>query len=170
MKTALITACLLFAGPTALAGEISDLYDAPEGGPKDVQLLDGHVAAEDHGISEFGIERSACFGACPIYTFIVRSDGRFRYTGVRYVDRVGTFAGSVPVWEFDRLARFIDESGYAGLKDGYAEAVTDNATVYTMAVMNGRRKIVSNYADAGPTSLWAVEALIDHLLVHAIWD
>jgi hypothetical protein len=39
------------------------------------------------------------------------------------------------------------------LKDGYSAAITDNPTVYTMVVMNGRRKIVSNNAGAGPATL-----------------
>jgi hypothetical protein len=48
--------------------------------------------------------------------------------------------------------------------------VTDNPTVYTTVVMDGKRKVVSNYANAGPTKLWAIEQLIDKLLLEAKWD
>ena len=34
----------------------------------------------------------------------------------------------------------------------------------------GRRKTVRNYGNAGPTKLWAVEQLIDKLLLEAKWD
>jgi hypothetical protein len=56
------------------------------------------------------------------------------------------------------------------LADAYTIAVTDNPTVYTTVVMNGQRKIISNYANAGPKTLWAIEELIDHLLDKATWN
>ena len=56
------------------------------------------------------------------------------------------------------------------LEDGYTGLDTDNPTTYTMVVMNGKRKTVSNYANAGPTKLWAIEQLIDDLMAKAKWD
>ena len=38
-----------------------------------------------------------------------------------------------------------------------------------MVVRNGKRKTVSNYANAGPMKLWAIESLIDDLLRNAQW-
>jgi len=55
------------------------------------------------------------------------------------------------------------------LKDTYMRGITDSSTTYTMIVMNGKQKIISDYARSGPTKLWAIEELIDHLLVGAKW-
>jgi hypothetical protein len=106
MIRVLLAASLMIGCSTALAGETHDLYDAPGSGPKDVQHLTPPRGAGDHGISELGIERSARFGRCPVYTFIVSNDGTFRYTDVSYVDHMGEFTGTVPVQEFDWLAQF----------------------------------------------------------------
>jgi hypothetical protein len=42
--------------------------------------------------------------------------------------------------------------------------------VYTSVTKRDRRKVIRNYANAGPTKLWAIEQLIDKLLLEAEWD
>lgn len=162
-------ALLLMSATAASAGEIQDLR-RNSGVAAVEQAGSSFGEAADHGITEIGIERTACYGWCPIYTFIIKSDGNFRYTGEDYVKRKGSFTGTVPKYDFNMLAQFIALSGYVALADGYTNTVTDNPTVFTMVVMNGQRKIVSNYANAGPKELWAIEELIDHLLDKATWN
>ena len=43
------------------------------------------------------------------------------------------------------------------------------AITYTTVVMNGKRKVIRNYANAGPTTLWAIEQLIDSLMTKVKW-
>jgi len=123
-----------------------------------------------HGISEIGIERTRCYGRCPAYTFIVQSNGTFRYTGRSGVERIGEFTGKIAPYYFEPLARFVKEASFFEMEDDYDRSVTDNPTTYTTAVADGKRKLVRNYAHAGPNKLWAIEQLIDGLLVHAEWD
>ncbi len=155
------------------AGELTDLHrELAPGTVGDYRTSRTHdeVASTSHGITEIGIERTACFGPCPIYTFIVKSDGTFRYTGEGHVDRKGEFTGRIHRWYFNNLAQFLKDAGYGELEDAYSRRVTDHATVYTTVVLNGKRKVVRNYANAGPTKLWAIEQLIDSLLSEAAWD
>lgn len=154
------------------AGELADLHkrlDRDGGVAPAVRNFEDMRAAR-HGVTEMGIERGGCFGRCPAYTFIVKSDGTFRYTGTAYVERVGSFTGKINKWQFDQLAWFVRDNGYMNLENKYALRVTDLSTVYTTAVINGRRKVISNYASAGPSKLWAVEQLIDGLLTKAEWS
>lgn len=120
-------------------------------------------------ISEIGIERTGCFGSCPAYTLIVSSNGSFRYKGEKHVERIGEFSGKVSIAQFNQLAQFIMDSDYLGLEDSYHPMITDCPTVFTTVVANGKRKVVSNYANGGPTKLWAIEQLIDHLMLGAEW-
>lgn len=171
MKT--LTVGLLLIGVwIAFGGEISDVhYKEARGTRGDLRKSRSHaeVASTNHGITEVGIERAGCLGTCPSYTFVVKSDGTFRYRGDEYVERKGEFAGKVSVWKFHNLARFIKDSGYTELEDGYTRAVTDSPTAYTMVVMNGKRKTIRNYANSGPTKLWAIEQLIDDLMSKVEW-
>jgi hypothetical protein len=174
MKTTiLMIAALGAASLLASGGEISSLHrqhTSRASGAWQKSRSHDEVASTNHGITEIGIERTPCFGTCPSYTFIVKSDGTFRYKGERHAERQGEFTGRIAVWQFHQLAQFIKESGYTELEDYYSRTVTDNPTVYTMVVTNDKRKTVSNYANAGPTKLWAIEQLIDGLMAKAKWD
>ena len=77
-------AALLIISSFAFSGEISDYYHTQ---PHDkVTMVENSIHYEmsstNHGITEIGIERSGCLGTCPSYTFILKSDGTFRYKGV----------------------------------------------------------------------------------------
>lgn len=67
------------------AGPIAMLY-AGSGG------LEGGGAfcdtSSQTGISEIAIEGTGCFGSCPIYTLILRSDGTATYMGRRNIRRM----------------------------------------------------------------------------------
>jgi hypothetical protein len=171
---ALITLIILVVATcqSVVAGEIADLHhrlavDKPAAAATGANV---RGTPAPHSITEIGIERAACYGTCPMYTFVVKSDGTCRYRGDDYVERKGQFAGTVPVWRFNQLARFIAESGFLNLRRDYDLEVTDHPSVYTMVVVNGERKVIRNYANAGPPTLWAVEELIDALLAKAEWD
>ncbi len=158
----------------SFAGEISEIYFKNQStnsveDRRNNRAVTSDIVSTNYGITEIGIERSGCFGSCPAYTFIVKSDGSFHYKGENYAERKGDFTGTISVWEFNNLAQFIKESGFVDLKDTYMRGITDSSTTYTMIVMNGKQKIISDYARSGPTKLWAIEELIDHLLVGAKW-
>jgi hypothetical protein len=161
---------LLVASSLALGGEISDYHTKRARDKLDYEQKSrsDEVAFTNHGIIEIGIERSGCYGSCPIYSFIVKNDGTARYNGVEHVERKGAFTGTTPVFYFHSLAQFIRDSGYMELKDIYTSGIRHGSTTYTLVVMNGKRKTVSN-ADAGPTKLWAIEQLIDSLVGKTQW-
>lgn len=175
----LIVLTLLVASSFVRAGEISDYYH--KHAQENTNQVDRfavvlkksrshqQVESTNHGISEIGIERHGCEGACPIYTFVARSDGTFRYKGDKYVERTGEFSGTISVWQFHALARYIRDAGYMSFEEEYEREITDCAVTFTCVVLNGKRKAIRNYADAGPTSLWAIEQLIDDLMAKAEW-
>src|SRR5260221_13524477 len=90
----LTIAVLMAACSSALSGELSDIYFQkvhanPDGWAKArmQSRQAASVVSTNHGVTEFGIERTACFGDCPVYTFIIKSDGSFRYKGEKFVQR-----------------------------------------------------------------------------------
>ena len=101
---------------------------------------------------------------------IIKADGTLRYHGKQHVERKGKHTGQIEQWQFNALAMFIKEAGYMELKPYYTALVTDMPTAYTMVVSGGQRKTVSNYGAVGPAKLWAIEQLIDKLVLEAKWD
>jgi hypothetical protein len=123
------------------------------------------LSADKDQITEVTLERTSCFGACPMYKVTLRRDGTISYNGRRFVELEGVYEGKV--YGFDRLAQLIIASGYFNLKDGYALNATDLPSANTSVVRNGKRKTVTNYGDAGPVELWGIEMAIDGMLKSA---
>ncbi len=128
-----------------------------------------------YGITEIDLEEVACgianggSSGCSSYKAVIKSDCSFQYKGDLDTSRLGTYQGRVSDYDFLALCRFIKESGYMDLKNSYDIPVYDMATTKTSVVMNGKRKSVSNYGDAAPHDVWALEQLIDKLLIEAKW-
>jgi uncharacterized protein DUF6438 len=91
-------------------------------------------------------------------------------TPQQHAKRQGELTGKISQWELNSLLKFIKDSNYFSMRDEYETSVTDNPTVYTYIVMSGKKKIIRNYANSGPTKLWAIQELIDKLLLEAEWD
>jgi hypothetical protein len=118
-------------------------------------------------ITEVTLERTACFGPCPMYTITLRRDGTATYVGRKYTERQGTYTGNF--YGFQRLAQFIESKGYFKLKDKYSTPITDAPGTITSVVRAGRRKTVNNYADSGPVELFAIEKAIDGMVANTKW-
>ncbi len=121
-------------------------------------------------ISEVSLERTRCLTSCPAYSVTIRADGSFSYTGVYNVERMGQHTGQLEVGGLRQVFRYIDEIGFTDFKKSYLSPFLDNATVTTRVTQNGAQKTVTNYANSGPATLWALEELIDMLLETATWD
>ena len=186
MKNVLFRAFSLIAVllvSVVLAGELQNLHSVlaePAPAPKEGKEISPGVTQlpgfeplplpEDYGISEIGIERTRCFGDCPAYTFIVAQDGSFRYVGQYGVEHMGEHTGKVSVGRLNQVMAFIGESGYITYEDTYSASFLDAPTVYSMMVQEGDTKVIENYGNTGPATLWAIEQMIDSLLETAEWD
>ena len=53
-------------------------------------------------ITEIRLERTPCFGGCPVDEVILRPDGTATYVGKRFVDRIGRYRGTFKRERFDR--------------------------------------------------------------------
>jgi hypothetical protein len=186
MKKLLVIAITLTISLT-LAGELATLHqqlgkpstqENPEKShnlPDGMMLLPGTSSGSlpdrsQHGLDEIGLERSQCLVACPAYTVIMSADGTFRYTGVADVERVGEYTGTVEVGQLNQLMSFISESAFTELEDSYSASFLDAPTTYVMVKQGDDTKVIENYANTAPLTVWAIEQLIDDLLETATWN
>ncbi len=130
----------------------------------------GGMKSADHGVTEIHLERTRCYGTCPVYSVTIKNDGSFVYHGKAHVDHIGEYRGTVSKWAFNQLASFIKDADYMNLESNYKSRITDMATVKTAVKMGGEKKTVSNYANAGPAKLWAIEQLIDKIVMEGDWE
>jgi len=122
------------------------------------------------GISEISLERKGCFGSCPIYKVTLKRDGSVVYVGKDFVKRRGTFRGKLHGYYFNQLAELMYRQGFFNLKERYSAPVTDQDTVITSVVRDGKLTSVQNYGGEAPVELWGIESAIDAVVEQVTWE
>lgn len=114
------------------------------------------------------MERSACYGTCPVYSVTVYGNGSVIFEGKQYVEKEGTVSYAVPKEDVRMLVDEFYSIDYFGLKEKYAEKctltgcmqVSDGPTTTTWFTVNGKVKTVRDYFGA-PDKLVELENNID---------
>ena len=133
-------------------------------------------AKPDSDITKIVLERTACFGLCPVYTLTVNRSGKVRFEGRAHVWETGPQSGRISREDFGKLVKKIEEIDFFSLKDRYdgknadgsGVTVTDLPTRKTSVTRGNRTKTVENYF-RGPKGLKELEDLIDELTKSAEW-
>jgi membrane dipeptidase len=111
---------------------------------------------------EITLERTACFGMCPVYKVTLRGDGTVVYEGREFVRLMGTRTWTVDPAAVAALAAEMQQAGYFDLQDSYDARVTDHPTIWTSLTAGGRTKRIKDYV-SGPPKLKEIEAKIDQV-------
>ena len=132
-----------------------------------VGLVAGNGKAESP-VTKISLERTACYGTCPVYKLTVYSDGKVEYEGKDHVKEKGARSSKIDEKFFVRLMKKADEIGFFKLKDRYDGLVTDLPTRITTVTKGDVSKAVRNYY-GGPKGLHDLEQLIDEVTNSAQW-
>jgi hypothetical protein len=117
------------------------------------------VAQEPVRIS---LERTACFGVCPVYTVTVADDGRVTYNGRQFVHVAGAREWRIDKTAVRALASEIEKAGFFDMRDEYTALITDQPTTYTTLTIGSRTKRIKDYYGA-PAALKEIEHRIDEV-------
>jgi uncharacterized protein DUF6438 len=124
------------------------------------------------------LERTACFGSCPVYRVSVFPSGQVTYEGKAHVRRVGSASGQIPQLQLDALLEEIDRSGYFTFAPRYTTGqpacgryATDAPSVITSVTLRGRTHRVEHDYGCGsaPGALVILEQRIDEVAGSAQW-
>jgi hypothetical protein len=74
------------------------------------------------GFTTATFERTPCFGTCPVYRVSVSGSGSVRFEGIRNVDSVGTFTGSISATAVSSLRRAFDDAQYFTRQSLYGQS------------------------------------------------
>ncbi len=78
--------------------------------------------------------------------------------------------GGLPPEQFAKLAKLMETSGFFNLKHGYKRNVTDAGLEMVRVVRQDRPYQVTDYAAAGPLTLWTVQNAIDGVASTIEWE
>jgi hypothetical protein len=76
-------------------------------------------AQPQNQVSEITLERTPCFGACPVDKVTLRADGTALHTGTRFAERLGEYQGLVSTTEYRRLTALLLTQGFFTLPGRY---------------------------------------------------
>ena len=155
---------LLLAGLTACSPHPPAVSGTPSqnGGP-DAAAADPPVVT---------LERTPCFGTCPVYQVAISRSGVVRFIGRNHVTQEGEATAEIPPARVDSLLRELEAGGYFGFADAYVmgspacgQYATDSPTVITSASAGGRTKSIRHDygCNAAPPELGRLERLIDEV-------
>lgn len=130
------------------------------------------------GNTVISLERTPCFGGCPIYTVTLRADGTVRFEGKRFTHVHGVATDSIDPAAVAHLLAGIEDAGFFSLADRYdygeptcTHYVTDQpGAVITVTAGDRSKSIVHDHGCAGaPEQLSEIENRIDRVAGSAQW-
>ena len=127
------------------------------------------------------LERTACYGFCPVYKLTITADGAVVFNGRRFVKQEGATVKSVIsreglkqlMAEFDRVKFFSLEDDYMDNPRVCAENWTDSPSAFTSIRIDGKSKTVRHYHGCRgpkvPKEITELENKIDEIVNTAQW-
>jgi hypothetical protein len=118
------------------------------------------------------LERTACFGRCPIYRVEIRGDGLVTYQGERFVAVTGRRTRRISPAAVRRLMAQFQAANFFALRDEYRAGMTDMPSRIVTLQIGGRGKRVVDYVgeEVGmPHSVTELEQAIDRVAGTAAW-
>jgi len=109
------------------------------------------------------LQRTACFGTCPIYKIEISSDGSGIYTGTRFVENIGVTKFNLSETQLNLILTQAEAIGFTNMKEEYSEPISDLPTTFIQI----KDKRIRDYTGA-PKTLKNLENLIDQLYQDAI--
>ncbi len=138
----------------------ADAAPPPDAAPTGTPALESPLLAS--------LERTACFGFCPVYTVTVHADGSVNYHGERYVVTEGDQTGQLTADQLIALRRAFADAGWDGFDTDYTHRdVTDNPSV----VIRFEDKTVHHYHGdhRAPEALTKLEDRFDEIVDVQQW-
>jgi hypothetical protein len=123
------------------------------------------------------MERSACYGTCPVYTLTIKGDGTLMYEGKDFVKVKGKQVSKISEETVKKLIEEFYDIDYFSLEDSYTYTINDEGiksvvqdlpTTKTSITIEGKTKSVDNYYGA-PEKLKVLEDKIDEMCNSKVW-
>lgn len=131
------------------------------------------VNAQDNNANvAITLERTACFGTCPVYTIIIYDNGDVVYNGQNHVDVMGEQTSQIDPATVALMVKAFETAGYFDWKEAYdTQMVTDLPSAITSVTQAGKTHRINHYAgdNSAPKALAFLELWIDDMTNSQLW-
>jgi len=118
------------------------------------------------------LERTACFGTCPVYSLRIKGDGTVIYSGVDFVKTEGIHETKISMDAINQLILEFEKADYFSLNDSYTSfGASDMPSVNTSISIGGQTKAIEHYHGdrSAPKQLTELENKIDEIVNTEQW-
>lgn len=110
------------------------------------------------------MEKTACYGRCPVYTIKIDKQGTGLFIGVEHTEPLGLYSFRLKKSEMEELHSAFERIGFFGLEDRYYDNISDLPTTYLTYRKESREKKIMDYHGA-PPELKQLESRIQELVL-----
>ena len=122
---------------------------------------------------EITLERTGCYGECPIYKVRISGSGLVRFDGEHFVKASGRHTARVRPAAVRELVAAFEKAGWFRIRRDFSQntcskqcrkgCVTDSPSVITSLTLRGRTHQIRNYHGClcSPRILWELERKVD---------
>lgn len=117
------------------------------------------------------LQRSGCFGICPVYNVTIYGNGTVMYTGVVNVNTTGIQNSTISETQVRQLLSEFKNIDYFSLNETeIASHVMYDAPLFTTSLsINGKTKTIHHYETTEPKELTVLENTIDQIVNSNQW-
>jgi hypothetical protein len=110
------------------------------------------------------LEKTPCYGACPVYTIKIDQKGNGLFEGVENTEYEGLYSFRLDKKQLAGLDTSFKQSGFFEMEDKYHAYVSDLPTIYLTYHSSGKKKKIMDYYGA-PRELKDLEKEIETLVL-----
>lgn len=120
----------------------------------------------------FMLQKTACYGKCPVFTATILSNGTMKYTGKRNVDKVGQYTSKISRIEISKIDRELKRVDILSFAEHYPldrQDIVDaaNTIIYTQFDGESKRIFINHGA---PDELKRLINKVERILEEANWE
>ncbi|HXA02767.1 MAG TPA: DUF6438 domain-containing protein [Cytophagaceae bacterium] len=106
------------------------------------------------------MEKTACYGKCPIYTITIYGTGKAEYDGKKNVKKLGRYEKQLNSNETIKLFKAFDASNFSDFQSEYDTSVTDVPSTLISFLHRGYKKNIKDRM-AAPEELKNLEKMVE---------
>jgi hypothetical protein len=105
------------------------------------------------------LERTPCFGRCPVYVFVLYKNGHATLVTDNLEDNEKKYyIGNISLSDYARLAQMVTLAKEYSNKRDYMAQWTDDSTAIIRAQAKSETWVVTDYGRVAPVEVWALES------------
>ncbi len=131
-------------------------------------LMTASALYAQNKISYLKMDRTACFGRCPVYTVELMSDGGVYYEGMKNTEFVGKREAHLTPQQMQKFFKQLAKYKLAMTQSTYKPISTDLPHMHLNFTLNGQLKAIRN-AESGPKFLSDIGKKVDSLITTLSW-